>query len=79
MARTTGSTSFVRVALRELNRVLKENATVVVNRRYVEGLELQCQPFTASKAALAKLIEQGIDAPESKPAPITINTVTFDE
>jgi hypothetical protein len=49
----------------------------VVNRRYVEGLELQCQPFTASKEALAKLIQQGVDAPEEKVSPITINMVDF--
>ena len=77
MARTAGSTSCARVSLRELNRVLKENATVVVSRRYVEGLELQCQPFTASKEALAKLIQQGVDAPEEKASPITINMVDF--
>jgi len=79
MARTIGSTSFVRVSLRELNRTLKENATVPVNRRYVEGLNLQCQPFKASKETLAKLIKEGADAPEAAPAPISIKTISFDE
>jgi hypothetical protein len=79
MARTTGSTSFVRISLQELNRVLKENASIVVNRRYAEALNLACHPFKTTNKALGKLVEEGIDAPESKPAPITINMVDFSE
>ena len=38
--RTSGSTSFVEVSLRELNRVLKEDAVVIIGRKYAEAIRL---------------------------------------
>jgi hypothetical protein len=39
--RTKGATSLIEVTLRELNRVLREDATVMVGRKYAEQLNLQ--------------------------------------
>jgi len=58
--RTKGSTSFMRVKLAELNRVLKPEAEVIVNRRYAETLGLKAQNFvvtTSSVEALANQVE----------------------
>ena len=38
--RTKGATSLIEVNLRELNRVLKEDAIVMVGRKYAEQLQL---------------------------------------
>ena len=38
--RTKGATSLIEVNLRELNRVLKEDAIVMVGRKYAEQLNL---------------------------------------
>ena len=38
--KTKGATSFCKVNLRELNRVLKEDASVVISKRYAETLDL---------------------------------------
>tara|TARA_Y100000310_G_scaffold93569_1_gene91051 strand:+ start:3554 stop:3787 length:234 start_codon:yes stop_codon:yes gene_type:complete len=46
--KTKGAGSFVQVDLRELNRVLKEDATVVVSRRYAETLSLNTDKFVAT-------------------------------
>lgn len=48
-----GATSFVKVNLRELNRVLKEDAIVIVSRRFAETLDLQAEKFTATTNALS--------------------------
>jgi|TARA_Y100000296_G_C5103736_1_gene221398 hypothetical protein len=79
MARTTGSTSCVRLNLQELNRVLKENATVIVNRRYAEALNLACHPFKTTTPAINKVVSEGVDAPEDSPPPIAINIMDFNE
>ena len=39
--RTKGATSLIEVNLRELNRVLREDALVMVCRKYAEALGLQ--------------------------------------
>ena len=46
--KTKGAGSFVQVNLRELNRVLKEDAIVVVSRRFAEALVLDTENFVAS-------------------------------
>ena len=46
--KTKGAGSFVQVNLRELNRVLKEDATVIVSRRFAETLSLQTDNFAAT-------------------------------
>ena len=38
--RTKGATSLIEVNLRELNRVLKEDAIVMIGRKYAEQLNL---------------------------------------
>ena len=40
--------SFLQVNLKELNRVLKEDAVVVVSRRFAETLNLEVEQFEAS-------------------------------
>jgi len=46
--KTKGAGSFVQVNLRELNRVLKEDAIVVVSRRFAEALVLDTDAFVSS-------------------------------
>jgi hypothetical protein len=46
--KTKGAGSFVQVNLRELNRILKEDATVIVSRRFAETLSLQTDNFAAT-------------------------------
>ena len=46
--RTKGAVSFLAVNLRELNRVLREDAIVMVSRRYAEQLHLDGKPMSAS-------------------------------
>ena len=46
--KTKGAGSFVQVNLRELNRVLKEAAIVVVSRRFAEALVLDTENFVSS-------------------------------
>ena len=45
MSKTKGASSFVGVKLRELNRVLKEDAVIVVSQKYAEQLELDSNPM----------------------------------
>ena len=45
--KTKGAGSFVQVNLRELNRVLKEDAIVVVSRRFAEALVLDTENFVS--------------------------------
>ena len=64
--RTKGATSFAKVTLGELNRVLKEDATVIVSRRYVEQLGLASDPFSATTKnieAHAQTIEVNVSEP----------------
>ena len=46
--KTKGAGSFLQVDLRELNRVLKEDAIVVVSRRSAETLNLKVDKFKAT-------------------------------
>tara|TARA_Y100000310_G_scaffold333854_1_gene412270 strand:+ start:1030 stop:1266 length:237 start_codon:yes stop_codon:yes gene_type:complete len=46
--KTKGAGSFVQVNLRELNRVLKEDAIIVVSRRFAEALVLDTESFVSS-------------------------------
>tara|TARA_B100000029_G_C17325105_1_gene869660 strand:- start:620 stop:856 length:237 start_codon:yes stop_codon:yes gene_type:complete len=46
--KTKGAGSFVQVNLRELNRVLKEDATIIVSRRFAETLSLDTDNFAAT-------------------------------
>lgn len=45
MGKTKGASSFVAAKLRELTRLLKEEAVVVVSRKYAEQLELDSKPM----------------------------------
>tara|TARA_Y100000310_G_scaffold156920_1_gene156337 strand:+ start:313 stop:549 length:237 start_codon:yes stop_codon:yes gene_type:complete len=46
--KTKGAGSFVQVDLRELNRVLKEDASVIISRRFAETLSLNTDTFNAT-------------------------------
>ena len=46
--KTKGAGSFAQVDLRELNRVLKEDATIILSRRFAETLSLNTDNFTAT-------------------------------
>ena len=46
--KTKGAGSFVQVNLRELNRILKEDAIIVVSRRFAEALVLDTESFVSS-------------------------------
>ncbi|MAH44947.1 hypothetical protein CMI37_03910 [Candidatus Pacearchaeota archaeon] len=46
--KTKGAGSFVQVNLRELNRVLKEDATIIISRRFAETLSLETDNFSAT-------------------------------
>jgi len=56
--RTKGATSFMRVKLAELNRVLKPEAEVIVNRRYAETLGLKAENFVISTPNIAAFANQ---------------------
>ena len=68
--RTKGAVSFLAVNLRELNRVLREDAIVMVSRRYAEQLHLDGKPMSASTKnieAYGKQIDvkvNGVGGPE---------------
>ena len=56
--RTKGAGSFVRVSLRELNRVLREDAAVIINRRYAEMIGLQNESFVATTENIQNVATQ---------------------
>ena len=63
--RTKGAVSFLAINLRELNRVLREDAIVMVSRRYAEQLHLDGKPMSASTKNIesyGKQIDVKIDA-----------------
>ncbi len=67
--RTKGAVSFLAINLRELNRVLKEDAIVVVSRRYAEQLQLDGKPMSASTKNIesyGKQIDVKIDTPKEE-------------
>ena len=61
--RTKGAGSFAKVSLRELNRILREDAVVIINRRYAEFLSLNCQTFKATTENI-KAVANQIDIQE---------------
>ena len=56
--RTKGATSCVKVTLRELNRVLREDASVIINRRYAETLSLNCDNFKSTTENIQAVASQ---------------------
>ena len=69
--RTKGAVSFLAINLRELNRVLREDAIVMVSRRYAEQLHLEGKPMSASTKNIesyGKQIDVKIDALKVAPA-----------
>ena len=68
--RTKGAVSFLAINLRELNRVLKEDAVVVVSRRYAEQLQLDGTPMAANT--------KNIEA-HAKQIDVTVNNLEEDE
>ena len=69
--RTKGAGSFVQVTLRELNRVLREDAIVIINRRYAEMIGLENGKFVATTENIQNVATQvdiqEIDLDERKP------------
>ncbi|MAH46524.1 hypothetical protein CMI37_11870 [Candidatus Pacearchaeota archaeon] len=72
--RTKGAVSFVSVKLGELNRILKEDAPVLVNRRYAELLKLSGNPIGISAAVIKEhvghKVEEEIEVNVEEPKPI---------
>ncbi len=56
--RTKGATSCVKVSLRELNRILRDDASVIINRRYAELLSLNCQNFKSTTENIQSVANQ---------------------
>ena len=61
--KTKGATSFMRVDLAELNRCLKPVASVIVNRRYVEALNLEAESFSTNTKNLKQVVSNSVEAP----------------
>jgi len=61
--KTKGATSFMRVPLAELNRCLKPEASVIVNRRYVEALNLEAESFSTNTKNLKQIVTNAVEAP----------------
>lgn len=61
--KTKGATSFMRVDLAELNRCLKPEASVIVNRRYVEALNLEAESFSTNTKNLKQVVTNSVEAP----------------
>jgi len=69
--RTKGAVSFLAINLRELNRVLREDAIVMVSRRYAEQLHLEGKPMSASTKNIesyGKQIDVKIDTSSQAPS-----------
>jgi hypothetical protein len=69
--RTKGAGSFVKVTLGELNRVLRKDAVVIINRRYAEMVGLTNDQFVATteniQSVATQVDIQEIDLDEQKP------------
>ena len=69
--RTKGAGRFVQVTLRELNRVLREDAIVIINRRYAEMIGLENGKFVATTENIQNVATQvdiqEVDLDEQKP------------
>jgi hypothetical protein len=81
IGRPKGAGSFVRISLLELNRVLKENASVIVNRRFAESLNLACQPFKVKPNGtnITDMVNKGINKPEEPVMAIGIQIENYNE
>ena len=61
--KTKGATSFMRGELAELHRCLKPEASVIVNRRYVEALNLEAESFSTNTKNLKQVVSNSVEAP----------------
>lgn len=79
--RVKGATSCVRINLMELNRVLKPNASVIVNRKYANALNLACQSFKVgnNQANIVAVVNEGSVKPEESEMSIGIQVENFDD
>ena len=50
--RTKGAVSFVEVTLGELNRILKQDAVIMVSRKYAEALNLDSKAVEATASVV---------------------------
>ena len=69
--KTKGAGSFLQVNLRELNRVLKEDAIVVVSRRYAETLNLEVEQFEATTENIKA--KKPVDFKSKELAPVQVD------
>ena len=65
--KTKGAGSFVQVNLRELNRVLKEDATVIISRRFAETLSLNTDNFAATTTNIEAQVPVKIKTEQLEP------------
>ena len=71
--RTKGATSLIEVNLRELNRVLREDAVVMVGRKYAEQLQL-----TAGSRIVSNYNNLSAVAPvEIKETDVAVKSIDF--
>jgi hypothetical protein len=65
----------------ELNRVLKPNASVIVNRKYANALNLACQSFKVgnNQANIVAVVNEGSVKPEESEMSIGIQVENFDD
>ena len=71
--KTKGAGSFVRISLAELN---KPEASVIVNRRYVEALNMEASSFQANTVALKNVVKHSAVAPINEKEKIQIESKT---
>ncbi len=74
--KTKGSTSFVRISLAELNRCLKPEASVIVNRRYVEALNMEAEAFQTNTKNLKTVVKNSTVAPIDEKEKIQLEVKT---
>ena len=68
--KTKGAGSFLQVNLRELNRVLKEDAVVIISRRYDETLNLKVDKFEATTKNIKA--KEPVDFKSEELAPVQV-------
>ena len=71
--RTKGATSLIEVNLRELNRVLREDAVVMVGRKYAE----QLQPTTGSRIVSNYNNLSAVAPVEIKETDVAVKSIDF--
>ena len=78
--RTKGAGSFVKVSLKELNRLLRPEAVVIINRRYAELIVLANEDFVATTENIKAAGEQvdfqvtKLDSEEEAALPMTFKS-----